>query len=121
MVAFTALKQLDIVPRGQTTHLWIVSIIKGVLLYEQNTTFWFMYQLILLNLIYPLFKVLLKNRYISIIILVVGITLYLLKGDFIPYDNIYIIGLSPFIYFFLGAILGKFYYKEIIEDNLFHL
>ena len=118
MVAFAALKQLNVVPReGQTTHLWIVSIIKGVLFYEQNTTFWFMYQLILLNLIYPLFKVVLKNKYVSFTILAISTILYLLKGDLIPYDDIYIIGLSPFIYYFSGAILGKFYDKEITDGS----
>ena len=73
--------------------------------YKYNPSFWFIYQLILLNIISPIiFLILKKNRYM--ILLFVGLSLMILFNIDIPYINE-----DAIIYYFAGAVFSKLYNK----------
>lgn len=73
--------------------------------YTYNPSFWFIYQLILLNIISPLiFLVLKKERYM--VLLLVGLSLLILFNQDLPYINE-----DAIIYYSSGALFSKLYNK----------
>lgn len=71
--------------------------------YTYNPAFWFMYQLILLNILSPVFFYILKEKkYISLFYIV--IMLFIVFEKDIPYVNE-----DAIIYYFSGAIFSKLY------------
>lgn len=110
MIMFSILSKLNLV--RVNVDFSIESIIKGVFFYNNNYAFWFMYQLILFSLLYPIFKQIIRNKTLSIFILISATVLYLLKGDCLPSESWHVIRLSAFIFYWFGAILGKYYFDE---------
>lgn len=91
-------------------------IFQELFFYRSNYTFWFIYQLILLILLYPIISYtikVLKNK--SIILWLVMIIIYLFFGDFIPYNGPHLLCFSALIYYYLGAILGTQYSNNMIN------
>ena len=77
--------------------------------YKYNPSFWFIYQLILLNIISPvIFLALKKDRYM--ILLFVGLSLLILFNVDIPCINE-----DAIIYYFSGAIFSKLFNKRKVS------
>lgn len=80
------------------------NIFQGVFMFKYNYVYWFMAQLLIYTLLAPIFYLLLKNKYVSILALVGFYILHLFGVD-IPFE-IYKSG--SLMYYFLGAFVGKY-------------
>lgn len=92
----------------------INSIFNGVFLYKYNYAYWFMYQLILLNIFYPIISIIMSKKKVALIIWFGLLYIYLLFGDIIPSAKFYTIMLSALIYYCLGGYISK-YQNNILE------
>ena len=81
----------------------MMSILDAAFNHTYNPAFWFMYQLILLNILSPLFFKALKNRDFIIIFYAVLVALIIFAVD-LPYINE-----DAMIYYFSGAVFSKLY------------
>ena len=107
MIVFTVFGAIGIVNR-EPFQFGIKNIILELFFYKSNYAFWFIYQIILLIILFPVIS---KGANIkiweSMIILFTMIVVYLVFGDFIPYNGPYLICFSALIYYFIGAIIGN--------------
>ncbi len=70
--------------------------------YTYNPTFWYVWQLILLVLLAPLFYLLLKNQAVSVLFLIISAFFVYMQFD-LPYINE-----DAVFYYFAGAYFGRF-------------
>ena len=117
MVAFAILKHLSLTENGME-HFSVENLLGGVLFYKYNSTYWYMYQLILYMLLFPLFTLILKKgKYVSGIILLCMLGIYLWQGELVDWKTYKLISLENVIYFYIGAILGYHYREKIVYSG----
>lgn len=116
LIAFFVLKRLGITKMGMES-VNLKNILEGVFFFQYNLVFWFMYQLILLNLLYPVFRFILKKgKIFAIAIDIILIIIFELFGEITFYQYYWILSLSSVIYFFTGAIIGEYYRDAVINS-----
>ena len=95
--------------RTPGTHISLMSIEDAMFNYRYNPAFWFMFQLILLTALSPIFFHILKKFWFIIVFYLVLYVLILLDID-IPFVNE-----DAIVYFFSGAVFAKLYNQKEVE------
>ena len=86
--------------------------VKGILFYEYNYAYWFVFQLILFTAACPLIYALLRNRIIGQTAIVL-----LTAGYSCGYKSFGCMDLQFMVFYFIGAYCGMYYRKNIEEGN----
>ncbi len=107
MVIFGILHHLSLTDSGMD-EITLGNLFNGIFLHKYNYSYWFMRNLIIFTLLYPLIRLIIsRSKVIAISIGVVFAALVMIM----PSKES---GTESFIYYYLGAIIG-FYYSESTE------
>ena len=90
-----------------------LEILKGILFYKYCFPLWYMYQLVMFILLTPLINIILKKRYLSLVVLIVlTIVSIFVKASFdvevFPDNERSLFQLNFFCYYFAGCLAVKF-------------
>lgn len=96
------------VTNGEAFELTFVNIFNGIVLYKYNLPFWFMYQLIICVIIFPLIYFLLKNKWVGFISIIL---LSVINCFFLT--NIFTIIISCVCYFMIGSLMALHFEKYV--------
>ena len=68
---------------GETIPITLSNVLQGVFLHKYYFTFWYLQDLIILTLISPILLIILKNKYVSLVVIVASIVSVLLNVDLV--------------------------------------
>jgi surface polysaccharide O-acyltransferase-like enzyme len=88
--------------------LSVGNVFKGIFLYGANLQFWYIFYLIVFIVLSPLFDLLVRNKYVGIVMTVLLAILSVVKMDF-QYNAI--------VFYMLGALLGKHYFADVTKKT----
>lgn len=112
MIAFIILGALSLTNTGRI-DITVKNILGGIFLYKYNYTFWFMYELILLLVLYPIIVKILDKKALTLIIICIAFFIYMFFGNISYLGDYRLISLDTLVYYLSGAFLGKYYQKDI--------
>ncbi len=99
---------------GNTFPLTLSSILKGIFFYECNRPFWFMFNLIIFTLAAPIVFLIIKNKYVAIILISAASVLSVF-GIHLPTGIFYYP--NSIIFFVIGAVIGYHYFDFISKKS----
>ena len=97
-----------------TYPLTLESILKGILFYECNTPFWFVFDIIVFSFAAPLLFLIIRNKYIGIAS-VVCLSILSLFGIHMPMDLFYYP--MSIVFYLIGAIIGYHFFDYASQKS----
>lgn len=98
------------------------NLIKGVFFYKYNLGFWFMYQLILLTLVSPVIRLLVKNKWAGLVVILSLVALFSTDalGSFlnVTLKKRFLL-LDCTIFYIIGAYIGTHFFDFVNKKNKF--
>ena len=94
--------------------LTFISILKGILFYNCNPPFWFIFDLILFSVAAPLVFFIIRHRYVGIIS-AVSLSIISLFGIHLPMDLFYYP--MSIVFYIIGAIIGYHYFDYVAKKS----
>lgn len=107
LCTYTPLK--DVIYGREPFEPTIENVLKGIFLFKYNFHFWFLFNLIVFVLLSPVIDLLLKNKYIGIL---VGIGLMILP---IFGEQFLEIRLAFVGFYYLGCFMGRYYINTLVK------
>ena len=98
----------------------IENFTEGLLFYKYNLGFWFMYQLILFTILAPVIRLLTKNKWVGLSVIVLLIALYssdILGNFFLVTLNRRFILLDCLTYYMIGAYIGTHFFDIVNKKS----
>lgn len=98
----------------------IQNFCEGLFFYKYNLGFWFMYQLILFTVLAPVIRLLIKNKWAGLVVIVSMIFLYAsdILGEFLIVTlNRRFILLDCLVYYMIGAYIGTHFFDFVNKSN----
>lgn len=81
----------------------VANVLSGIFLYKYNYTFWFLYNLIIFVVLSPVFDLLLRRKWLSLLSSAVFLILPLFASSFLGIDFSFI------VFYFLGCFFGRYH------------
>ena len=118
MLAFWFLAKLPFIntPAFQITPM---TVLRSVIAYEYNLTFWFVYNLILLVALAPVVYGLMKNRYVGIAVILTLVGVYSFYTREIYLGDFGKIEIRAAVFYYLGAWCGLHLRQQVVQAR-FH-
>lgn len=93
---------------GEAFDLTFINIFEGIILHKFNLPFWFMYQLIICVIIFPIIYFMLKNKWVGIVTIIL---LSIINCFFLT--SIFTIIISCVCYFMIGSFMALHFEKVV--------
>lgn len=105
----------ELLASGGNIQIRLNDILKGIFLYEYNNPWWFMFQLLILEVMTPLFIYTVKTKKIGILFMCILLGILFMNN--INIINIPYIRFDAFVWYFFGIYVGRYKEKLLLQKE----